>query len=147
MSARDRFVQTRDRVIELARIQALIWSQGDDWKPDSVGRATDSDPTANRAIYNVDELADKLAGYRAREAALIEFIGMTLAIIEGVRHGLGDEYASLLDQRYIDCLAWRDVEYNGKAVKPRTGRAKVAIAFDWIDSLGVSAILRGDYEL
>ena len=147
MSARDRFNETRKAVVKLAEVQALLWSEGDDWKPPNIGKTGNSDPTANRAIYNVDELDDRLSELRSEEARLIDFIGMTLEIVEGVRKGLGEEYASILDQRYIDGLAWRDVVVNGEQVKPRTGRAKVAIAFDWIDSLGVSYILRGEYEI
>ena len=147
MAARDRFVETRKAVVKLEEVQALLWSEGDDWKPSSIGKAQSSDPTANRAIYNVDELEDRLADLRSEEARLIDFIGMTLEIIEGVRKGLGEEYARILDQRYIDGLEWKDVYYKGEKVKPRTGRAKVAIAFDWIDSLGVSKILRKEFEI
>ena len=143
---RDRFAQTRDAVIELHNVQLLLWSNGDDWTPDSIGRASEPDPTANRAIYNVDSLDAKLANLRAREEWLLEFIGGTLAIIEGVRRGLGEDYARVLDGYYIDCLTWRDVSKElGASV--RTCKRKRDIACDWVDSLGVSAILRGDYEI
>lgn len=146
MSARDRFEQTRKAVIELATVQALIWEHGDDWKPDGV-KSSEPDPTANKAIYNVDVLGEKLEEWRKREAELIEFIGVTLRIIEGVRRGLGDKYASLLDQRYIDGLMWEDVRYDGRKVPKSTGKLRVAVAFDWIDSVGLAGIIGGDYEV
>lgn len=144
---RDRFVQTRSAVVELANIQALISEQGDDWKPDNVRGSDVSDPTAQRAIYNVDVWGEKLTHLRELESELLEFIGVTLAIIEGVRRGLGDEYADILDQRYIDGLRWCDVLVDGKPVPSATGKRKVAVAFDWIDSVGLTGILKGDYEL
>ena len=148
MTARDRFEQTRKAVIELWNIQALIDNCGADWKPDTVNRVPGvSDPTATRAIYLVDVWSDRLELLRAREHELIDFIGTTLAIIEGVRRGLGDEYAEILDQRYIDGLRWSQVEIDGTPVNPRTGRYKAAIAFDWVDSVGMTGIVEGVYEL
>lgn len=142
MSARDRFVQTRKAVIELNNIKALIMSDGDDWKPPGVKVHAVSDPTASRAIRNVDEWGEQLVELRKREAELEHFIGTTLAIIEAVRSGLGSDYADLLDARYIDCLTWKQMD-----VAKSTGKMKVAIAFDWIDSIGISRLLREDYEV
>ena len=142
MSARDRFVQTRSAVIELNNIKALIMSDGDDWKPPGVKVHAVSDPTALRAIRNVDEWGEQLAELRKREAELEHFIGTTLAIIEAVRSGLGSDYADILDARYIDCLTWAQMD-----VAKSTGKMKVAIAFDWIDSIGISKLLRGEVEV
>lgn len=142
MSARDRFVQTRSAVVELNNIKALIMSDGDDWKPPGVKVHAVSDPTASRAIRNVDEWGEQLAELRKREAELEHFIGTTLAIIEAVRSGLGSDYADILDKRYIDCLTWVQMD-----MPKSTGKMKVAIAFDWIDSVGVSRLLRKDYEV
>ena len=147
MTARDRFEQTRKAVIELWNVQALISENGDDWKPDNVKGGGISDPTAVRAVYNVDVWGERLELLRARERELIDFIGTTLAIIEGVRRGLGDEYADILDQRYIDGLRWCDVIIDGAPISDRTGRYKAAIAFDWVDSVGMTGIVEGVYEL
>lgn len=144
---RDRFAQTREAVIELNEIQALIWSDGDDWHPESGRNPNTSDPTANRAVRNVDEWESRLIELRKREAWLIDFIGLSLGIIEGIRAGLGEEYAAIIEQRYIDCRSWRDVEVDGKRVALSTGKKKVAIAFDWVDSLGAANVLGGRYEL
>lgn len=147
MTARDRFVMTYHAVIELNGIKALIASDGDDWKPPVVHAPGVSDPTASRAIRNVDYWGVKLEELRKRESELEDFIGVTLAIIEAVRAGLGHDYADLLDQRYIDGFAWRDVTLRGEVVPRSTGKRKIAIAFDWIDSVGVSHLLRGEYEV
>ena len=142
MSARDRFVQTRSAVVELNNIKALIMSDGDDWKPPGVKVHAVSDPTASRAIRNVDEWGEQLAELRKREAELEHFIGTTLAIIEAVRSGLGSDYADILDARYIDCLTWAQMD-----MPKSTGKLKVAIAFDWVDSIGISRLLRGEVEV
>lgn len=142
MSARERFVQTRSAVVELNNIKALIMTDGDDWKPPGVKVHAVSDPTASRAIRNVDEWGEQLAELRKREAELEHFIGTTLAIIEAVRSGLGSDYADILDARYIDCLTWAQMD-----MPKSTGKMKVAIAFDWIDSIGISRLLREDYEV
>ena len=142
MTARDRFVQTRQAVIELNNIKALIMSDGDDWKPPGVKVHAVSDPTASRAIRNVDEWGEQLAELRKREAELEHFIGTTLAIIEAVRSGLGSDYADILDARYIDCLTWAQMD-----MPKSTGKMKVAIAFDWVDSIGISNLLRGEFEV
>ena len=133
MTARDRFIRIRKAVIELDTVQALIATQGDDWHPDTVGRSQCPDPTATLAIRNVDEWGVRLAELKSREAELMEIIGNGLRDIERVRSGLSDRHASVLDQRYIDALPWRYVEYGGKRVKLSTGKKLVAEAFKWLD--------------
>lgn len=146
MTARDRFVQTRQYVIELNNIKALIMSDGDDWKPPGVKVHAVSDPTASRAIRNVDEWGEQLAELRKRESELEHFIGVSLAIIEAVRDGLGETYAQLLDARYIDDEPWAHItELTG--VPRQRGHYMMNIAFDWIDSVGVSRLLRGEFEV
>ena len=146
MSARDRFVQTRQYVIELNNIKALIMTDGDDWKPPGVKVHAVSDPTASRAIRNVDEWGEQLAELRKRESELEHFIGVSLAIIEAVRDGLGETYAQLLDARYIDDEPWAHIQERLNINKKR-GSYLLNIAFDWIDSVGVSRLLRKDYEI
>ena len=146
MSARDRFVATRKAVIELDNIHALIMNEGDDWKPPGVHVKGIADPTASRAIRNVDEWQDQLAELRRREEELTSYIGTTLAVIEGVRNGFGEIYANLLDWRYIDCLTWKQI-HEEHGILRTSGKYLVSIAFDWIDSVGISRILNGDIEL
>ena len=146
MSARDRFVQTRSAVVELNNIKALIMSDGDDWKPPNVRGKGIADPTAARAIRNVDEWGEQLEELRRRETELESFIGVSLAIIESVRDGFGDIYALLLDARYIDGLTWAQI-HDDYGIAKSTGHYLLGIAFDWIDSVGVSRLLREEYEV
>lgn len=146
MSARDRFEQTRKAVVELDTIKALIMTGGDDWKPEGVKQPGTSDPTASRAIHNVDEWGEQLEELRRREAELENFIGMSLAIIQGVRDGFGEIYAMLLDARYIDGWTWTRI-HEEYGIKRPYGNYLLGIAFDWIDSVGVSRLLNDDYEV
>ena len=146
MTARDRFEQTRQAVIELDTIKALIMTGGDDWKPPSVRAHGVSDPTANKAIHNVDTWEEQLVELRRRESELENFIGVTLAIIAGVREGFGEVYANLLEWRYIDGLTWKQVHEEYGILRAH-GKYLVGIACDWVDSVGVSRLLKGDIEL
>lgn len=146
-SARDRFELLPQAVKRLNEIKLLIMYDCDDWKPLSVrSHSETSDPTASRAIYAVDELGEKLASLRQEESELEEFIGLSLAILEAVREGFGEIYALLLERRYIDEWKWADI-YETYRIKRQKGNYLIDIACDWIDSVGVSRLLRGDNEL
>ena len=147
MSARDRFVLTRQYIVELAIIQARIMNDGDEWQPPKVHASGNADPTASRAIHNVDEWGAELKELREREEWLLEFIGFTGEIIEGVRNGLGQKYADVLEQRYIDGYAWHDVVLDGETVNKRTGQRIMNVAFDWIDSVGMADVAGGVYDV
>lgn len=146
MTARERFERTRDAVRRLDDVHALIMSGCDDWHPDGGKGAGIGDPTANRAIRNVDVLADKLDALRAEERELTSLIGDSLVIIEGVRRGLGERYGDVLEARYIDCWEWATVTAHYEIPKS-TGGYMLGIAFDWIDSVGVARLMRGEYEV
>ena len=146
MGARERFVQTRKAIIELDGIKALIMSDGDDWMPPNVHVSGPSDPTASRAIRNVDTWEEQLAELRRREDELETFIGVTLAIIQGVREGFGEIYANLLEWHYIDGLTWKQVHEEYGILRAH-GKYLVGIACDWVDSVGVSRLLKGDVEV
>ncbi len=147
MMARDRFELTRKYIERLDEVHNLIMYECDDWKPPTIrARGEKSDPTANRAAYNVDELAEKLAALRREESELLEFIGLTIAIIEGVRSGFGEVYANLLEVRYVDGWTWARIS-DDYGIKRSTGYNLLAIAFDWVDSVGVSRLLAGDTEV
>lgn len=147
MSARDRFVQTRKAIVELDSVKAQLDNQGEEWHPEGIHVRGISDPTAQKAIYNVDVLSSVLDKLRQREGELEQFIGTTLMIISRVAEGLGKDYAQILDQRYIDGLEWKDVRVNGVGINISTGKRKVSIACDWIDSLGLEKLSRGDFEI
>lgn len=145
--ARERFEQTREDVKRLHEVQLKLMFNCEDWKPPQIKAQNEmTDPTANRAIYNVDELGGKLERLREEESELLERIGVALAIVQGVRDGLGERYADVLEARYIDCWEWKRVKEELK-IKKSTGHNLLSIAFDWIDSVGVSRLLRGDVEV
>lgn len=147
MDARTRFERTRRAVDRLDEVHALIMYDCDDWKPPGIKAHNEqSDPTASRAIYTVDELGVKIEALRAEERELEQLIGESLAIISAVRAGLGDDYADVLEWRYIDNRSFGYIadEYG---VSKATAHGRVDIAFDWIDSVGVSRLLRGQTEI
>lgn len=147
MQARERFEETRRSINRLDEVHALIMYECDDWKPPTIrARGEKSDPTANRAAYNVDELAEKLAALRREESELTEFIGVTLAIIAAVRSGFGEIYANVLEWRYVDGWTWKRI-HEEHGIKRHVGYYLVNIAFDWVDSIGVSRLLKGQYEI
>lgn len=147
MNAKQRFERTRDAIPRLDDVKALLMFDGEDWKPEGVRtHGETSDPTASRAIYNVDENAEKLESLRREERELEQLIGESLAIIEGVREGFGEIYAILLDHRYIDGWTWARI-YDEYGIKRPMGNYLLNIAFDWIDSVGVSRLLKGDAEV
>ena len=147
LTARTRFEEIRRAVRRLGDVQAAIMNDCEEWRPPSVSsRNALPDPTANAAIRRVDELEGKLRALRAEEEELTNVIGEGLVIIQAVRDGLGDKYGDVLEWRYIDCMSWGyiNMEYD---VAIRTARDRASVAFDWIDSVGVTRILSGDFEI
>lgn len=147
MNAKSRFEATRAAVSRLNEVKALIMYGCDDWRPEGVRTSVaTSDPTAAAAIRAVDELADKLDALRAEESELEDLIGTSLAIIEAVRRGFGEIYATLLEHRYIDVWSWARI-YEEFGIKRTAGYDLINVAFDWIDSVGVSRLLRGEVDI
>lgn len=155
MNARERFKRTKQAVKRFNAVHLLLMNDGEDWRPAEIKTRSDkSDPTARVAIYNVDERADYLEALRDEEAELLEFIGTSLAIIEAVRAGFGEKYADVLDSRYIDCEKWTEIaeryesmQHGKETVTTRTVQNWAQVTFEWIDSVGVSRLLRKDYEV
>lgn len=146
MDAKTRFDRTREAVKRLDEINLLIMFD-DDWHPEGVRASNEtSDPTANRAIYIVDEREEELKALLAEQCELQDFIGVSLVIIDGVRDGFGEIYATLLDHRYIDTWTWRCIHDELGITRDR-GRYLLDVAFDWIDSVGVSRLLRGEMDV
>ena len=128
-------------------VQLMIMNDCDEWRPPSVSsRHSTPDPTANAAIRHVDELEGKLKALREEESELIDMIGEAIVVIEAVREGLGNKYADILEWFYIDCLTWEDIR-RAHDVPKTTGYRDRCIAFDWIDSIGITRILAGDLEI
>ena len=147
MNARERFERTRRAIARLDEIKLLIMYGCEDWKPEQPRVSGEkSDPTAAAAIKNVDELADKLDALRKEERELTEFIGVSLAIIAAISNGFGEIYAHLLEWRYIDGYTWTRI-YEDYGIKKARGHYLLDVCFDWVDSVGVSRLLRGDTEV
>lgn len=147
MNARERFEATRRAIPRLHDVQLAIMYECDDWKPPAVKAHTQTaDPTASRAIYRVDELSEKLEALRAEERELEQLIGETLAIISAVRDGFGEIYANLLEWHYIDGMTIKQIS-DEKNLNRTYCYQLVDIAFDWIDSVGVSRLLRGEVDV
>ena len=147
MDARERFERTRRAVVRLNEVKHLIMYDCDDWKPQGVkSHGETSDPTAQHAIYAVDELGVKLEALRAEERELEQLIGESLVIVRRVREGLGDSYANALDGRYFEGWTYERIaeEYS---MKKATAYRHVYVALDWIDSVGVSRLLRGEVDV
>lgn len=147
MDAKSRFERTREAIPRLNDVKLLLMYDGDDWKPPAIKAHTETaDPTANRAIYNVDERAELLEALRKEERELEQLIGESLAIIAAVRDGFGEIYALLLERRYIDCNTWTRI-HDDCGIVSSSGKYLLNIAFDWIDSVGVSRLLNGEVEI
>ena len=147
LNAKERFERVRAAVYRLHDVQLLIMNGCEDWRPQTVrARRQVPDPTANAAIYHVDQVEKMLHALKVEESELLRTIGAALVIIQGVRDGLGDKYADVLEWRYIDCRTWEYIrdEYG---VSRRTGNRRANVAFDWADSIGVTRILAGDFEI
>lgn len=145
--ARTRFEEVRRSVERLHDVQLMIMCGCEDWRPPGVSsRKSTPDPTASAAIRHVDELEGKLAALRAEEEELTDFIGEALVIVRAVRDALGGKYADLLEWRYIDCMSWSKIEEDHGVVR-RTGNRRIDVAFDWIDSIGITRIIAGDLEI
>ena len=146
-NAKIRFQRVKEAVSRLHDVQLLIMNDCEDWRPQTArARRQMPDPTANAAIYHVDEIEQLMAALRAEERELLRTIGAALVIVQGVRDGLGDKYADVLEWRYIDCRTWNYIrdEYG---VSRQTGNCRANVAFDWVDSVGVTRILAGDLQI
>lgn len=147
MNAHERFERTRRSVARLNEVKLLIMYGCDDWRPEHIRAKTDKpDPTANEAAYRVDVLGEQLDELKREEHELESFIGITLAIIAQVRAGFGEIYANLLDWHYIDGRTWTNISAD-TGIKRSTCYYLVDIAFDWIDSVGVSRLLKGEMDV
>ena len=147
MNAHERFERTRRSVARLNEVKLLIMYGCDDWRPAHIRAKTDKpDPTANEAMHRVDVLGEQLDELKREQDELESFIGVTLTIIAQVRAGFGEIYANLLEWHYIDGRTWTNISED-TGIKRSTCYYLVDIAFDWVDSVGVSRLLKSDYEI
>lgn len=142
----DRMNATRAAVKRLEDVKLAIMFEGDDWKPPGIKVPGISDPTASKAIYRADELTQVLQSLRTEEHELEEFLGTSLRLIQAVRDGLGIRYGDVLEWLYVDCLTWPAI-LDMYHVPKSTGHEWRTIALDWIDSVGIKNVLRGECDL
>ena len=146
LTAKKRFEQVRRDVKRLDEVNLAIMFECDDWQPPIIKAHNEqSDPTASQATYRVDDLLPRLQALKVEQIELQDRIGIALVLIEAVRTGLGERYASILEWRYIDDIRWGQIKEYG--IARTTGYELINIACDWIDSVGISKLMRGDYEL
>lgn len=145
--AKDRFEATRSAVKRLDAVNLAILLEGEDWKPPSVRvRAGISDPTGKAGIYRAEELPEVMKRLRDEKAELESYIGTSLRLIENVRKGLGIHYGNILEWIYVDLESWDRIR-DLYGVPKSTGCERRNIAFDWVDSIGLNNVLKGEYEL
>lgn len=144
--ALDRMHATRSAVVRLSDVQLAIMMECEDWRPPGVKKPGVSDPTANQAIYRADYLANRMESLKQEEHELIEFIGTSLRLLQHIRDGLGKRYGDILEWLYVDCLTWAEIR-DTYHVPKSTGDEWRKVACDWVDSLGLKKVLRGEYEL
>lgn len=145
MQTRQRFEQTRADVLELNEVLALIMYHGDNWKPESVSSGM-GNPTEAKALALLHFEQSQLAYLVARRDELTLHIGRTLRVIQAVHDGFGEIYAILLEHRYVDVWTWSRI-HDEYGISRQRGHYLIGVAFDWIDSVGVSKLLRGEYEI
>ena len=146
MNARERFEATRKAVKRMHDIDLRIMFE-DDWKPEGVRSSRQiSDPTANKAIYRVDERTPELESLIAEREEIRKMISESGIIIEAVKSQFIEKYGYVLEWRYIDCDTWTSIAevYD---VSERTVQNWAQWACEWVDSVGVSRLLRGQVEL
>lgn len=80
---------------------------------------------------------------RAGVAEAERVVGRALRVIEGVRRGIGERYADVLDMRYVDAMPWDEVAQR-MGCSERTARRVRDVACDYVDSVGMAGAMRGD---
>lgn len=143
--ARARFDQTRQDVMELDEVLTLIVFHGENWRPESVSSGM-GNPTESKALALIGFEERSLPYLERRRDELTEHIGRTLKVIQAVHDGFGEIYAILLEHRYIDVWPWSRI-HEEYGISRQHGHYLIGVAFDWIDSVGVSKLLKGEYEL
>ena len=69
-------------------------------------------------------------------------VGRALRVIEGVRLGMGERYADVLDMRYVDAMPWDEVAQRC-GCSERTARRVRDVACDYIDAVGIDGAMDG----
>ena len=132
MTARETFEQAREAARRIEQLQfELELAEPPRRATGGPSAPGNGDPTARSAEWRVDALADK-----AREMEQLQaLVGEALRVIEGVRSGLGERYAMVLERHYIDRAGWTEIA-DETGVTSRTLVRWRDVACDWVDSVG-----------
>ena len=147
VGVRARFEDARRAIKRMDEINLAIMYGLDDWKPEGVrSKSGTDDPTASKAIRDIDEVQPTIRELMREREDCERVIGEALALIESVRVGLGERYAVVLDCLYIDGMTWRELR-QAHDIPKSTGQQLRNVAFDWMDSVGISRLLKGETEV
>ena len=130
--------QARRAHSRIEELNAIIAEGGFDWRPDAGHSSQVGNPTESQALASMVLLARE----HAELQQLFELVGECLRIIAGVRTGLGEQYADVLDCYYVDAMAWADVATELQ-ITEQWARSLRNVAVEWAESMGLARVLTG----
>lgn len=137
MGARAWLDGVRAASIALGSMEAELAGLYEPGSPDGCG--VESGSTGDGGIFSRMLRACEL---RRRCETAEAIVSRALRVIEGVRSGMGERYADVLDMRYVDAMPWDEVaERLGCA--ERTARRVRDVACDYIDAVGIDGAMDG----
>lgn len=145
-TARDLFNKVRVAVPSIERLNAIVADgiDGITQGGSGVGHASGvADPTAARAAFLIEKAPQILHHYEKlleRDTALV---GAALHLLHGVELALGEPYRDAVELHYIDQLSWEHAAEHLDCSRATAIRMR-DVAFDYIDSAGWSAAIRGE---
>lgn len=146
MTSREYFDALRDACARMEVVRRELWrlediSEAFDERAAGGGGKPSggySDPM-DRVVVLIDR-RKRLSGELVELEAQV---GDGLAVIEGVRRGLGDRYADVLDARCVDALSWDDAAFEVGCSK-RSAMRRYDTACDWVDAVGLARARAGE---
>jgi hypothetical protein len=106
----DRLHQELRALID-ARDACLPWQTKGSPMYGSMGGST-SDPTATQAMGRIEDLEGRIATLTTKVDESERVVGDCLAMLDAMRHELGERYAKVLEIYYIDCAStWSEVAH------------------------------------
>ena len=138
MGARAWLDGVRAASIALESMEAEMAGLYEPGSPDGVG--VESGSTGDGGMFSRMLRACEL---RRRCETAEAIVGRALRLIAGVRAGMGERYADVLDMRYIDAMPWDEVAQR-MGCSERTARRIRDVACDYVDSVGLAGAMRGE---
>ena len=141
--ARTFFEAVGKAVDAIARIdeQLMFGIEGVTRKPGMGPKPVTGDPTASAALF-AESAHARLDDLKAERESMELTVGAGLAVIEGVRAGLGERYADVLDARHVDKLTWDECA-DRAGVSKMTAIRDALTAYEWVDSVGWRRAIEG----